>query len=472
MTVDPATAPVPDAVEAPWSLAPEELAERLDADLAAGIDPDEAASRLERHGPNRLAEPPGRPAWKRLAAQFTDLLILILIGAAVVSFVINRELKTPIVVLLVVVLNAVIGFVQEGRAERSLGALKQMMVATARVRRGGRLIDVPAEEVVPGDIALIEAGDRVPADGRLLLATNLEIEEASLTGESQPAPKDATAIDEATVPVGDRADLAFMNTTVTRGRGELLVYATGMQTEIGRIAGLLASTEEDETPLQRQLHDLARSLAKLAGVVVLAVVAIGLARGQEAGDLFNTAVALAVASIPEGLPAVTAVTLALGVQRMAKRNAIVKKLAGVETLGCTSVICTDKTGTLTLSEMTARALVLGEATHRVSGEGYDATDGEIEGVDPATLVHVLGAAGALQRRAGARRRARRRPHRGRAADVGGQGRRRGRRAPHQPPPPRRGPLRLRQQVHGHRAPGRTSRRRRRRRRAPLREGRA
>ena len=253
-------------------------------------------------------------------------MILILLGAAVLAFVVSGELKTPLVVLFVVVLNAVIGFLQENRAERSLEALRNMITTNARVRRDGRLANVPATQLVSGDIVLLEAGDRVPADGRLLLATNLEIEEAALTGESQPAAKDTEPRDRDQVAVGDRTCMAHMNTTVTRGSGELLVTATGMQTEIGRIAGLLRATPTERTPLQRQLDGLGHSLAKLAGAIVIAVAVIGLLRGESVSDVILTAVALAVAAIPEGLPAVTAVTLALGVGAMAKRNAIVKQI--------------------------------------------------------------------------------------------------------------------------------------------------
>lgn len=282
----------------------------------------------------------------------------------------SGEVKTPAVVLVVVVLNATLGFVQESRAERSLEALRNMLVVTARVRRGGVMVDVPAREVVPGDIVLVEPGDRIPADGRLLFAGNLEVEEAALTGESLPAPK-ATEPVPAEAPVADRTCMVHMNTTVTRGRGELVVVSTGMDTEIGRIAHLLAAAGVESTPLQRQLDRLAKALAVLAGVIVAAVFAIGLARGQEVGELLLVAVALAVASIPEGLPAVTAVTLAIGVARMAEQNAIVKRLASVETLGCTTVVCSDKTGTLTLNQMTARELVFQMVTYRVSGQGYE-----------------------------------------------------------------------------------------------------
>jgi Ca2+-transporting ATPase len=250
---------------------------------------------------------------------------------------------------------------------------------------------VPASELVPGDIVMIEAGDRVPADGRLLVANTLEVEEAALTGESQPAPKGTEAVDRDAVPLGDRRGMVHMNTTVSRGRGEFVVTTIGMGTEIGRIAGLLRATETEKTPLQKQLDGLAHSLAKLAGVIVLAVVGIGLLRGDSFDELLLLAVALAVASIPEGLPAVTAVTLAIGVSKLARQHAIVKRLASVETLGCTSVICSDKTGTLTLNQMTAVEIVAQLRRHAVTGEGYSPV-GTIEHLDidsPVSLDSAL-----------------------------------------------------------------------------------
>ncbi|MGE0879016.1 MAG: cation-translocating P-type ATPase [Acidimicrobiia bacterium] len=359
-----------------WQLTAHEAAEHLTVDPAHGLLEHEAKSRHAEHGPNELAAAPKRPAWKAFLGQFREFLIVVLLIAAAVSFLVSGELKTPIVIAIVVVVNAVLGFLQEHRAERSLESLRQMLVTRAKVRRDGQLVDIAAADVVPGDVVLVEAGDRVPADGRLLVAANLEIEEAALTGESQPSAKHADVIDHDRPALGDRHNVAFMNTTVTRGRGEILITDTGMRTEMGRIAGLLRETDTTKTPLQHQLDGLGRSLAGLAGVVVLIVFAIGLIRGESFETLFLTAVALAVASVPEGLPAVVAVTLALGAFRMAKRNAIVKKLSAVETLGSTSVICSDKTGTLTLNQMTARALVFQERRHRVTGEGYS-TDGEI-----------------------------------------------------------------------------------------------
>ncbi|MEI6403709.1 MAG: HAD-IC family P-type ATPase, partial [Actinomycetota bacterium] len=262
-----------------------------------------------------------------------------------------------------------------------------MLIIQTRVRRNGGLANVPASELVPGDIVMIEAGDRVPADGRLLVANTLEVEEAALTGESQPAPKGTEAVDRDAVPLGDRRGMVHMNTTVSRGRGEFVVTTIGMGTEIGRIAGLLRATETEKTPLQKQLDGLAHSLAKLAGVIVLAVVGIGLLRGDSFDELLLLAVALAVASIPEGLPAVTAVTLAIGVSKLARQHAIVKRLASVETLGCTSVICSDKTGTLTLNQMTAVEIVAQLQRHAVTGEGYSPV-GTIEHLDTDSPVSL------------------------------------------------------------------------------------
>lgn len=390
--MSPAPAVHADLVEthiAPHALSAAEVLIAVRSD-ENGLNSDEVSSRLMTVGPNRLAEKEPVPAWKRFASQFTNMLTVILIVAAVVSLVVAKEIKTPIVVMTVVLINAIIGFVQENKAEASLNALKKMLASSARIRRNGALENVPTEQIVPGDIVLIEAGDRVPADGRLLTAVNLEIEEASLTGESQASTKslDAVSVD---APIGDRKCAVFMNTTVTRGRAEFVVTATGMRTEMGHIAGLLQETETDKTPLQKQLDKLAHSLAKLAGLIVAVVFIIGLLSGDEFQDLILTAVALAAAAIPEGLPAVTAVTLAIGTSRMAKQNAIVKRLASVETLGCTSVICSDKTGTLTLNQMTARELVYMNKAHHVTGEGYspDGKIGAAQGDDPISLVTAL-----------------------------------------------------------------------------------
>ena len=378
-------------LDQPYRLTAEAVLDSLQVDSSCGVSDAQAASRRATVGDNVLAAAVRVPGWRRFIGQFQDLLILILIGAAVVAFVVTGELKTPLVVLVVVLINAVIGFVQENRAERSLEALQKMLVDQARVRRNGQTLMVTAAELVPGDIVLLEAGDRVPADGRLLVAHSVEIDEAALTGESHPTAKGTASVDGDAVAIGDRTCMAHMNTVVTRGRLEMVVTATGMATEIGRIAGLLGATETERTPLQRQLDGLARSLAKLAALIVGAVCVIGMLRGQPASDVMLTAVALAVAAIPEGLPAVTVVTLAVGVSKMAKRNAIVKRLASVETLGCTSVICSDKTGTLTLNEMTAVELVVQLRSRTVSGDGYS-PDGDIEpvaGDEPVSIDAAL-----------------------------------------------------------------------------------
>jgi Ca2+-transporting ATPase len=329
-------------------------------------------------GPNRRAAPPRRPAWLRFVDQFRNVLVYILVGAAVLSAAVG-DMKDPIVILVVLLVNAVLGYVQESRADDAMAALASMLELTVRVQRDGEVQEVPAAELVPGDVVLLEAGDRVPADGRLLLASNLAVEEATLTGESVPSEKHADALapdGAAEPPLGDRDNCAFMNTTVVRGRAEMLVTEIGMSTQVGRLAGLLSEAEDSETPLQRQLDVLGRRLALIAGVAVLAVFALAMAQGEPFADAALEAVALAVAAIPEGLPAVVTVTLAIGVSRMAERNAIVKRLASVETLGSTTAICSDKTGTLTLNQMTVTRAVVAGTEVQVDGRGYSA-EGEL-----------------------------------------------------------------------------------------------
>ena len=354
-------------MSAPVHTAPD-ARDHLGVDPAHGLDPKEAAARLAIVGANRLAEPPRRSPWLLFLDQFRNLLIVVLIGAAVLAGLVG-DLKDAVVIAVVLVMNALLGFVQEHRAERSLAALRRMLVATAKVRRAGIVREVPAEELVPGDVVLLEAGDRVPADGRLVVAASLEIDESALTGESSPVPK-GTGPSPVGAPLAERPSMAHMNTVVTRGRGELVVTATGMATEIGALAGLLQSAPTTPTPLQEQLAVLGKRLAAVGGVAVSVFFVLGVARGEPVADTVLAAVALAVAAIPEGLPAVVTVTLAVGVHQLAKRGAVVKRLASVETLGSTTVICSDKTGTLTLNQMTARAVVTGGARYRVTGEGY------------------------------------------------------------------------------------------------------
>ena len=273
-------------------------------------------------------------------------------------------------------LNAVLGLNQEGKAAESVAALQKMLLIHAHVRRGGERADIPAEEVVPGDIVTFEAGDKVPADGRLILAATLEIEEAALTGESTPVLKSVDPIAGDEVPLGDRLDMAYMNSTVTRGRGEMVVTGTGMSTEVGQISGMLAGVQQEKTPLTRQLDQLTVLITVMAAAALVLVIILGLLHGDDFDELFVIGIALAIAAIPTGLPAVVTTMLSLGTQALAAKGAIVKRLRSVETLGSTSAICSDKTGTLTLNQMTARELVVVGRRYAVEGEGYS-TEGKI-----------------------------------------------------------------------------------------------
>ena len=352
--------------------------ERADAQRE-GLTVVEARTRRDRFGPNALPEPPRRGPLARLLGQFNNLLIYVLIASGSVTALLGHWTDT-LVIFAVVVLNAVIGFWQEGRAEDALAAVRSMLSAHASVLRDGVRVAVPAADLVPGDVVLIEAGDRVPADLRLIEARGLRAQEAALTGESVPVVKQ-TGLVPADAPLGDRASMAFSGTLVTSGRGVGLVVATGPNAEIGRIGAMLSDIEEMTTPLLKQIDRFARWLTVVILAASIAVFAFAvLVRGYAAEDAFLAMVGMAVAAIPEGLPAVLTITLALGVQRMARRHAIIRKLPAVETLGAVSVICTDKTGTLTRNEMVVRTLIAkadGEAI-AVTGEGY-APDGELQG---------------------------------------------------------------------------------------------
>jgi len=352
-----------------------EATRQLGVNPVSGLSSDEAASRQAEYGSNRLKEIPPRSRWLLLLDQFKGILILVLIGAAVLAAAIG-DLTDALVILVVVVINAVLGFSQEYRAEQSLAALKKMLAPTAEVRRNGLTMILSADALVPGDIVLLNAGDRVPADGRVIAAHGFEVDESSLTGESRTVGKQVDALVGENIPLAERANLFYMNTTVTRGRAEMVVTATGMHTELGLLAGMLGRAKDSPTPLQVQLDGLGSRLALIAGIVVSFMLVAGLLRGEPWIKMVLTAIALAVAAIPEGLPAVVTVTLAIGLQRMARDQAIVKRLAAVETLGCTSVICSDKTGTLTVNQMTVRQLWTSGHHLQVSGEGYE-TSGEI-----------------------------------------------------------------------------------------------
>jgi Ca2+-transporting ATPase len=347
----------------------EELARQLQTDRKNGLGESQVAAARERFGRNELAHEPQAPAWRRLLAQFRELVIWILIVAAVISAALG-EVVDAVAILAIVLLNGLIGFFQEARAEQALAALRKMSVPRAKVIRGGQAQQLAAAEIVPGDLIELEAGDNVPADARLISANRLQAQESALTGESTPVEKDAAAELPEGTPLGDRLNMAFMGTVVTAGKATALVTATGMQTELGRIAGLLSNRPAEQTPLQRRLAELGRVLVVVCLVLVGIVFLLQLRRGGNRLEIFMVSVSLAVAAVPEGLPAVVTLALALGLQRMAARNALVRKLPSVETLGSVTVICTDKTGTLTRNEMTVRALVTAAGEFAVSGSGY------------------------------------------------------------------------------------------------------
>jgi len=328
---------------------------------------------------------------------------IVLVGAAIVNQIVTGDTGTSVVLVALTVFNAVLALNQESKAEAALASLQQMLKTIARVRRDGQAVEVDAEQLVPGDVMLVEAGNVVPADGRLVVAATLEIEEAALTGESVPVLKDATAIDKDGLALGDRLDMVYMNTSVTRGRAEAIVTNTGMDTEIGKIAGMLNQVGIEKTPLQKKLDELTRVFILLGGIAILAVILLGLAHDESLHALFITGVALAIACIPTGLPAVVTSLLSMGTRELAKKNAIVKRLPAVETLGSTSAICSDKTGTLTLNKMTARELVIPGPGNRykVTGEGYSTagqilhTGGENYDLDDFLLPMILCADAAL-----------------------------------------------------------------------------
>ncbi|RJG03524.1 cation-translocating P-type ATPase [Noviherbaspirillum sedimenti] len=392
----PAVAPAPPDIA--WhTLSADEALLRLQTAPAHGLVQSEVSRRSAAHGPNQLAQQPPPSPWKLFLGQFKSVLILVLIAAAGLAAVIGST-KDALVILIVVAFNALVGFYQEYRAEASLAALKKMLPAKARVRRDGATREVAAEDLVPGDIVLLEAGDSVPADGRLLQAIHLAVDESALTGESQPAEKNVDVLDDPALPIGDRHDMLYMNTMITRGRAELLVTAIGMATEMGRISEQLALAPDAPSPLQRQLDQLGKRLGAVALTLVGLLFFLELLRGEPLGEVIMDAIALAVAAIPEGLPVVVTVTLAIGMHKMARQRAIVKRLSGVETLGCTTVICSDKTGTLTMNQMTARAVSCSGARYAVSGEGYDGS-GKImaagdapQDASPADLALLLTAA--------------------------------------------------------------------------------
>jgi len=347
----------------------DEVVQYSKTDLKIGLSSPEVKKRLDEVGPNQLEEKKGRTPWDMFLGQFKDVLVLILLISALVSFILG-EVSDAIVIAIILILNATLGVVQEYKAEKSLAALKKMTTPNALVIRDGKQARIKATQLVPGDIVLLESGDHIPADLRLSMVSNLKIQEAVLTGESVPVEKKSELIDKENVYLGDRNNLTFMGTAVISGRGRGIVVATGMKTEMGQIAGMLEEQKPEETPLQKKLNQVGKKLGLIILIVVGFVVLLGYLRGIEFFEMFLVGISLAVAAVPEGLPAVVTVVLALGVQRMIKKHVIVRRLPAVETLGATTVICSDKTGTLTQNQMTVRKLVLPEKNIEVEGEGY------------------------------------------------------------------------------------------------------
>ncbi len=388
MTPATADAPVekntrsPDDDSQAWHAMPApDVLSALETD-DAGLTPDEAARRLEAVGPNALPRESGNEALRILLSQVQDPLIYVLIGSTVLA-ILTGKLLDGAVIGGVVVLNAIIGFIQEYRANKAIRALTGMVPTEATTIRGGSKRALPATELVPGDLVLLQSGDKVPADMRLLHARSLKIEEAALTGESVPVDKDCEPVPEHTV-LGDRKSMLYSGTLVTYGTARAVVVATGVATELGRISRMLGEAAGLETPLTRQLAVIAKWIALAIVIVSVVLFGVGMWRGYPLGDAVLAAVTLAVAAIPEGLPAIVTIALAIGVQRMARRRVIIRKLPAVETLGSTTVICSDKTGTLTRNEMTVQVLWSPEGIYRLSGVGYEPA-GELQSEDGMSL---------------------------------------------------------------------------------------
>ncbi|HET6877318.1 MAG TPA: HAD-IC family P-type ATPase [Jatrophihabitans sp.] len=371
-----------------------DVAAALGVDPGRGLSAGRAAELLRRDGPNAMPEERPRPGWLRFLDQYRSYMQIILVAAAAVSLAI-KEWSTAVLLLVITLVNAAVGLRQEGKAESAMNALKSMMKATARVRRDGAESEIAAQEVVVGDIVLLAAGGQVPADGRIIEASALQIDESALTGESTPAAKQATPLAASGLSPGDQVDMAFMNTPVTHGSGIMIVTGTGANTELGKISGLLSASAKEKSPLTKELNTLTLWIAGAAGLTMVVMFALGRSRGVAFDALFTSAVTLAIAAMPEALPTVVQVILSLGSVELAKRHAIVRELPAVETLGYTSAICSDKTGTLTMNQMTAVEVVDGSDRWAVSGTGYDLegkiqhTAGSARSVEPAILPYLL-----------------------------------------------------------------------------------
>ena len=354
-----------------WHLDVEAVVQRLGTDGKAGLSSAAAAEKLRTIGPNELQEKKGRGPLAIFFDQFKSLMIGVLIAAALISGFL-KEWVDALAILAIVILNAILGLAQEYRAEKSLAALKKLAAPSSKVVRDGAIRIVPSRELVPGDLVEVEAGDHIPADSRVLWHTsNLAVQEASLTGESTPVNKTDIALEEKDIPLAERANILYLGTSVVSGKARAIVAETGMQTELGRIAGLIQGIKKETTPLQARLEQFSKLLVYLCFFLVSVVFGLEILRGGKVLDMFLTSVSLAVAAIPEGLPAVVTIALALGVQRMVRRHVLIRKLPSVETLGCASVICSDKTGTLTKNEMTVRAVWTSRDAFEVTGTGYE-----------------------------------------------------------------------------------------------------
>ncbi len=395
MAISTQPAGAASAVETVWyTLSPEEVAAKLAVDPSVGISPARAQELLAANGPNALPEEKPTPGWRRFLEEYRAYMQIILSVAAIVSLAI-KEWSTAVVLIALTVLNAVVGLRQQGKAESAMNALKSMMKATARVRRDGVETVIPAEQLVVGDVVLLAAGDQVPADGRIVTASSLQIDESALTGESVPAAKEAGSLRGTGLGPGDQTNMAFMNTPVTHGSGTLIVTATGAGTELGKISGLLSATAQEQSPLTRELNTLSLWIAAAAGLTMIVMFAFGRYRGRAWDALFISAVSLAIAAIPEALPTVTQVILSGGSVELAKRNAIVKDLPSVETLGFTSAINSDKTGTLTMNQMTAVEVIAPGDRYTISGSGYNLEGsvlhevGSTQRIDDAILPYLV-----------------------------------------------------------------------------------
>ncbi|MBT6045167.1 HAD-IC family P-type ATPase, partial [Candidatus Woesearchaeota archaeon] len=349
-----------------------------------GLTNEEATRRIQEYGPNELKKEKKDGPFKIFLRQFHDVLIYILIAATIISFLAHEKVDAYII-LAILIFNAVFGFIQEYKAERSIELLRKLTTLNTKVIRDNKQIEIPSSQIVPGDIIVLESGDKVPADLRLIEVNNLQTDEAALTGESNPITKTIDSLAKS-APLAERKNMLFSGTSIVRGNGKAVVVLTAMRTEIGKIADMVQKAEKSETPLQKKLKEFGKFLGYITILISILVFIIGVIRGMDLFEIFLTAIALAVAAVPEGLPAIVTICLALGVQRMVKRNALIRRLASIETLGCITVICSDKTGTMTKNEMTVTKCYTNHHFYNITGKGYndlgEFTDKSNEKINP------------------------------------------------------------------------------------------